>query len=107
MKNFITIFESMDELAAYFNNGFYQLLSSVRVAYLLKPKISKPNSFIGGTNPEQPESIDQEREYLEAMDYIDNFKKGGYSKKHKKTIRKNRKNKNNKKSRKGRKQFFN
>ena len=103
MKNFITIFESMDELAAYFNNGFYQLLSSVRVAYLLKPKISKPNSFIGGTNPEQPESIDYEREYLEAMDYIDNFKKGGYSKKHKKTIRKNRKNKNNKKSRKGRK----
>jgi hypothetical protein len=46
MKNFITIFESMDELAAYFNNGFYQLLSSVRVAYLLKPKMPKPNSAV-------------------------------------------------------------
>jgi hypothetical protein len=107
MKKFITIFESIDDISEFINNGFYQLLSSVRVAYLLKKKTpSKQNVMVGGNNI--PEVYDYENEYLDAMDYIDNMQKmiqkGGYKKKHSKTIKKNKKhNKHNKKSRKHRK----
>jgi len=99
MKNFITIFESIDDISGFINNGFYQLLSSVRIAYLLKKNTSpNQNIMVGG---EMPEVFDYENEYLNAMDYIDNMKKmiqnGGYKKKIKKTIKKN--NKYNKKSR--------
>jgi hypothetical protein len=38
MQNFITIFESIDDLSGFINNGFYQLMSSVRIAYLIQKK---------------------------------------------------------------------
>lgn len=107
MKKFITIFESIDELSGFINNGFYQLLSSVRVAYLLKKK-QQTNKLVkmGGNedNKDNKTNIDYENEYLDAMDYVDNMKelikKGGYKnkKRSKKTVRKNKKvNKRSKK----------
>lgn len=121
MQNFITIFESIDDLSSFINNGFYQLLSSVRIAYLIKKKSysntapaapepaapepvapaaeanadmeSSPTVTTGGDS--MPEVIDYENEYLDAMDYIDNIKQmvktGGYKKKPRKTIRQNKK----------------
>lgn len=73
MKNFITIFESIEDLSSFINNGFYQLLSSVRVAYILNKKKNKSPSktHIGGG---EGELYDYEKEYLDAMDYIDNMK---------------------------------
>jgi hypothetical protein len=99
MKNFITMFESIHDISDFINNGFYQLLSSVRIAYLLKKKTSSnQNIMVGG---DMPEVFDFENEYLDAMEYIDNMQKmvqkGGYRKKNKKTIKKNKKH--NKKSR--------
>jgi hypothetical protein len=93
MQKLITIFESLDDLSTFINNGFYQMLSSVRVSYLIKKKtysvkgVSNPVLVTGGDS----EVIDYENEYLDAMEYIDNIKKGGYKKKHKKSIRRNKK----------------
>lgn len=105
MKKFITIFESIDDLSAYINNGSYQLMSSVRVAYLMKKKQPKtanvPASIVGGSL-EESNAVDFENEYLEAMNYIDNFKKGG-GRRHKKTVgRRKRLIKKNKRTRKTR-----
>ena len=95
MKNFITIFESIDEISELIKYGFYQLLSSVRIAYLIKKKSSN-KSLIRGGKP-----IDYENEYLDAMNYIDNMKniiqKGGYKKKNRITRKKYNKNKKTRK----------
>ena len=95
MQKLITIFESLDDLSTFINNGFYQMLSSVRVSYLIK---KKTYSAQGVSNPVPlpvtgggSEVIDYENEYLDAMEYIDNIKTGGYKKKHKKSIRINKK----------------
>ena len=112
MQKLITIFESLDDLSSFINNGFYQMLSSVRVSYLIKKKSysnqgSSNNLPAAGlptaglptaglpTAGGSSEVIDYENEYLDAMEYIDNIKHtiktGGYKKKHKKSIRKNKK----------------
>jgi hypothetical protein len=70
MKNFITLFESIDDIASYINNGFYQLVSSVRIAYLIKKRST--GKIVGGNN-----AIDYENEYLEAMEYVENNQKHG------------------------------
>lgn len=97
MQKLITIFESLDDLSSFINNGFYQMLSSVRVSYLIKKK-SYSNQGSSNNLPAaggSSEVIDYENEYLDAMKYIDNvkhtIKTGGYKKKHKKSIRKNKK----------------
>jgi hypothetical protein len=88
MKNIITIFESIHDLSDLINNGSYQLLSSVRIAYLLNKKAPVAKAIVGGSGNNEPiEVFDYEKEYLDAMDYIDTIKRGGYTKKHKKTIR--------------------
>ena len=106
MRNFITMFESLDDLSIFINNGFYQMLSSVRISYLInkKKKINNTNNIkIGGNT----QVHDYENEYLNSMEYIDNIKhnktggghkKTKHNKKHnKKYNKKTRKNKKNKK----------
>jgi len=106
MKQFITIFESLEDIVEFINNGYYQLLSKVRVSYLLNKKVKNipvnnipvnnipvDNSKIGGGNGNNISDLfDYETEYLDAMDYIENIKngnkQGGYIKKNKKTIKK-------------------
>jgi len=76
MKKFITMFESIQDLSAYINEGSYQLMSGVRVAYLIKPRIQK---IIGGDGEEADvdaiENIDFnnfEKIYTDAVEYIEN-----------------------------------
>ncbi len=104
MKQFITIFESLDDMSSFINNGYYQLLSKVRVSYLINKKTKNNitatnisttttnNVITGGSNNNISDYFDYETEYLNAMDYIDNIKtgnkQGGYVKKHRKTIKK-------------------
>jgi hypothetical protein len=99
MKHFITLFESMDAMSSYVNNGFYQLISSVRIAYLIKrkPSTSPSGEMVGGNN------MNYEDEYLEAMDYVETMQKhGGQKSKTRATTRskvtKIRKSKNKNKS---------
>jgi hypothetical protein len=94
MKNFITMFESLDDISEFINNGFYQLMSSVRVSYLMKKKSTvltrksrspshKSNSssrksrspsdktkIVGGNKI----NIDFEKEYMDAVKYIEQMK---------------------------------
>ena len=83
-------------------------MSKVRVSYLINKKnkdISAKNSVKIGGNNNILDIFDYETEYLEAMDYAENMKKGnkqgGNVKKHKRTIKKqltkrNKKTKKNK-----------
>lgn len=42
IKKFMTMFESLEDMSNYINNGSYQLMSSVRVSYLLTRKQRPP-----------------------------------------------------------------
>ena len=77
MKKFITMFESLEDMSNYINNGFYQLMSSVRVSYFVirkqstkkvVPQFEEPPSIGlqkgGGCTP----NIDFAEEYLKAME---------------------------------------
>ena len=109
MKQFITIFESLDDMSSFINNGYYQLLSKVRVSYLIYKKPKNPSTttttmstpIVGGG--EISDMFDYETEYLEAMDYAENVKKGtsqGGRNKHKRTIKKRFTKRHHKKTRK-------
>lgn len=106
MKKFITIFESLEDISAFINNGYYQMMSKVRVAYLLNKKaknVSVSTTVPASVTPIPDTAItvggnaisnmfDYETEYLNAMDYIENLKNGNKhgGKKRKKTIRRRR-----------------
>jgi hypothetical protein len=65
IREFMTMFESLEDMSNYINNGSYQLMSSVRVSYLVikKQKAVQPaEGMVGGSG-----FIDFEEEYLKAM----------------------------------------
>jgi hypothetical protein len=90
MKKFITLFESLRDISNYLDYGNYQLLSSVRISYLVVNKsvkktipVTVTDSMTGG----DLKNINFEDEYLKAMDYIENFKSQKAGKKTRKTLR--------------------
>lgn len=49
LKNFITMFQDLNQLSGYINFGSYQFMSSMRVAYLIdKKKSNKSVAMVGG-----------------------------------------------------------
>ena len=73
IRNFMTMFESLEDMSNYINNGSYQLMSSVRVSYLVIKKQkavqaaeSMVQSMVGGSG-----FIDFEEEYLKATNMDD------------------------------------
>jgi hypothetical protein len=63
------MFESLEDMSNYINNGSYQLMSSVRVSYIVikKQKAVQPaESMVGGGD-----FIDFEEEYLKATNMDD------------------------------------
>ena len=97
IKKFLTMFESLDDMSNYINYGSYQLISSVRVSYLVfrKEKSKKvevaaeqPSTMVGGGCEK---IIDFREEYLKAIempiDVIQNAAGKKYIKRSRKRVR--------------------
>jgi hypothetical protein len=87
IKKFMTMFESLEDMSNYINNGSYQLMSSVRVSYIVIKKqkavqAAEEQSMVGGSG-----FIDFEEEYLKATN-IDDTSIQDAGKKYKKHTRK-------------------